>query len=563
MADISFENLGDLSADDLATLATTAREAFDALDLDNPSDDDLVEGERLSAGLDAIVAQTTANEEAATERANRAAALKSKFGADLDEETDEEKAAREQAEADAAAEAEAKEKADAEAAAQAEADEAAKVEADEAAKVAAAAKTKTAAALARRTARPSVPASGTIPVSITAAADVPNFATGSALSDMTEVGKALVSRMSAFGTPSGDGTTENLQHYGVAKFKMDFPDELTIKPHGDDMEVLTHAAREDRLKDNSLVAAGGWCAPSETLYDLCVTETLDGILSVPEVNVSRGGIRFTKGPQFADLYSDIGFLQTEAQAIAGTTKTCYEVECPSFTEVRLDAVGVCIKAPILTNAAYPELVNRVLSGAMVVHAHRVNASVIGRMVTAAGAALVANDFGGSTASTMAAIDLVGDQLRQKYKMGFNDTMEVVLPFWTKNVIRNDLALRGGRDIAAITDQAITAEFAARRMSPQFVYDWQEMDLTDDGWPATFQVLMYPAGTFVKGVSDVITLNAVYDAASLATNVYTALFFEQGLLVANMCNEARLITIPVCAAGRTGIVNVAECGVTTA
>jgi hypothetical protein len=83
---------------------------------------------------------------------------------------------------------------------------------------------------------------------------------------------------------------------------------------------------------------------------------MDGILSLPEVNVTRGGIKFTKGPQWADIYGNIGFTQTEAQAIAGTTKPCYEVTCPTFTDVRLDAVGLCIKAPILTNAAYPEVV---------------------------------------------------------------------------------------------------------------------------------------------------------------------------------------------------------------
>jgi hypothetical protein len=70
--------------------------------------------------------------------------------------------------------------------------------------------------------------------------------------------------------------------------------------------------------------------------------------------------------------------------------------------------------------------------------------------------------------------------------------------------------------------------------------------------------MYPAGTFVKGTSDVITLNAVYDAASLATNIYTALFFEQGILVAKMCYEAALITLPFCNTGKTGVASVAVC-----
>ncbi|HEY5421317.1 MAG TPA: major capsid protein, partial [Marmoricola sp.] len=74
------------------------------------------------------------------------------------------------------------------------------------------------------------------------------------------------------------------------------------------------------------------------------------------------------------------------------------------------------------------------------------------------------------------------------------------------------------------------------------------------YPTTYSALIYPAGTFIKGTSDVISLNAVYDSASLATNVYTALFFEEGVLVAKMCNEAALVTLPICNAGRTGAAN---------
>jgi hypothetical protein len=85
----------------------------------------------------------------------------------------------------------------------------------------------------------------------------------------------------------------------------------------------------------------------------------------------------------------------------------------------------------------------------------------------------------------------------------------------------------------------------------FVYDWQVLDETAEEYPATFQVLMYPAGTFVKGTSDVINLNAVYDAASLSTNVYTGLFMEQGLLVAQMRYDVDLITLPINSTGRTG------------
>ena len=97
-------------------------------------------------------------------------------------------------------------------------------------------------------------------------------------------------------TPTGNGETEDLHKFGVASFRIDFPDDLTIDRNDDDLEVMLYAGKESRLPGGSLTASGGWCAPSETLYDLCAGETTDGILRVPEVDVTRGGIKFTGRP---------------------------------------------------------------------------------------------------------------------------------------------------------------------------------------------------------------------------------------------------------------------------
>ena len=273
--------------------------------------------------------------------------------------------------------------------------------------------------------------------------------------------------------------------------------------------------------------------------------------------MARGGIKYTSGPDFSTIYTNTGFCQTEAQAIAGTAKPCFEVPCPTFTEVRLDVCGLCIKAPILTNAAYPELVQRWLSGSLIAHQHKMNAKVIAAMAAASGAAKVIAGLGTTAGDTLGGLELIADGLRQKYRLSQSHTLEVVVPFWVKGAIRSDLSNRMGVATEVVTDQVITAHFAARNLSVTFVYDWQDMAAPPAvAYPTTFQALIYPAGTFIKGTSDVINLNAVYDAASLATNVYTALFFEEGVLVAKMCYESALVTLPICNAGRTGTANLA-------
>jgi hypothetical protein len=530
------KNFAELNDADLAAYAATVRQAFTAIaDMEAPTEAQVSEAESYADHLDAISALQAQRVEAAQKLAARRNALRSRFAVEEPEAEPVEEAAEEDGEPE-------------------EEEPAPAVE-----EVPAAPTTSSSAtgvvALARKVARPAKPAASRAPVVITAAADVPDFATGSRILGLEEVGKATVNRMRGFGVPSGDGTSEDLRHVGVASFKLDFPKELTIDRHSDDLEVLTYAGKESRLPGKSLVASGGWCAPSETIYDLCAGETTDGILSVPEVNVSRGGIKYTSGPDFSSIYTNVGFCQTEAQAIAGNTKTCFEVPCPAFTEVRLDACGLCIKAPILTQAAYPELVQRWISGSMIAHQHKMNNKVLTAMATAAGTAKVITGIGTTAGDTLGGLELIADGLRQKYKLGLTQTLEVVVPFWVRGAIRSDLGNRTGQPTDAVTDADITAHFSARHLAVSFVYDWQELATPPAvAYPATFQALVYPAGTFIKGTSDIITLNAVYDAASLAVNTYTALFFEQGILVAKMCYEATLVTLPICNAGRTGAAN---------
>ena len=525
----------------LADLFTEKKAAFDALvALDEPTIAQVEEAEALHAECTEIATEQAERTTAANEAAERFAALKdATFGTEVEaaegdpeEEDDEE---------DETEEVEATEETPAEA--EAATEEPAKVPAASTRKIAAAKQTK----------RPAVPDSPPTPaVKMNVASEVPGFTLGQEISTLEDISKAVVSRMKGFTPPSGSGQTEDLQKFGVATLRLPFSEDLTIDRHSDDMEVLYRAARESRLEGESLTAAGGWCAPSETLYDLPADESLEGILSLPEVQVNRGGIRYTRGPQFADFYAEAGFIQTEAQAIAGTTKPCYEVDCPTFTDVRLDAVGVCIKVPILTNAAYPELVQRFTSGTLVAHQHMVNANVIGRMVTIAGAARVFTGLGSTVSDSLEALGLVADQRRQTYRLPLSRAMEVVVPFWVKEMFRNDLGRRNGVSPEAITDAQISSHFSVRNLAVQYVYDWQTISLTDEVYPDTFQALVYPSGTFVKGVSDVINLSAVYDAASLAVNTYTGLFMEQGLLVASLQYAADLVTLPVCNAGRTGI-----------
>jgi hypothetical protein len=143
-------------------------------------------------------------------------------------------------------------------------------------------------------------------------------------------------------------------------------------------------------------------------------------------------------------------------------------------------------------------------------------------------------------------------------MAETHTVEVVAPWWLKVMIKEDLGMR--QFPPDVSDAAIAKWFSDRYLSVQWVYDWQDPVVSGCGvtLPDDVRVLMYPAGTWVKGSIDVINVDAVYDSTNLESNVYTALFVEEGILAVQRCTHTCAVEIPVCVSGRTAINNIDDC-----
>lgn len=408
---------------------------------------------------------------------------------------------------------------------------------------------------------------------VLAAPDVPGFSNGQGM-DFIDMGRAVNARLQTFQKGQYEAARAQGRHlrqqFGVAVINKPFADGLTIESndsaHID--EVFSRAVDESRLPGGSLVASGGWCAPSETLYDLFELEGRDGLFSLPEVNISRGGIRWTVGPDFATLFAEItGFHYTEQQDIDSNygvdgegvgndtegSKPCYHIDCPDFTEARLDLDGLCITAGLLQQRGYPEVIARTIRGALVAHDNRIAARKLAAI--RAGSTAVAMPAGqvGATAPVLTSIELQVEQYRQVHRMSRSQSLEAVFPFWIHGAIRTDLSRRLGTDLdpMSVTDAQINAWFAQRGVNAQFVYNLN--DLTTDAagttqWPDTVDFLLYAAGTWVGGGSDVITLDTIYDSTLLGENDYTALFTEEGWLVAKRGHDSRVVSVPICPSG---------------
>jgi hypothetical protein len=558
MYELPEAGLSGLTDEALSALESDGLAAFADLNLSADSDEATVtEAERIAP----LVREVRAELSARAERAAKIADLTAEMAvADEPEAEVVEEPVAEAAEEPVAEEAPVEEPAaEAEAEVVAEAEEIIKAEAQEPEPVAASVDSPVTRA-ARNAPAVIIPKEKSV-VTLTAAADVPGFSTGQPLEGLDAVVAATVSRMRAF--PTGRPNGEVFNRYGTAVITKTGYEGLTQdNPDFRDDEALIAAARStSRLPGGSLVAAGGWCAPSESIYDLCGGAEASDLLSLPEIQVTRGGIRYTKGPDFSDIFGNVGFHQTETQAIAGTPdKTCYEVECPQFTEERLDAYGICIKAPILTNAAYPELVRHVIEQSLVAHELKINAGILASIKTALGTSLKPADQG-STISTLESLAWVAESIRTKYGLSDSATVEVIAPKWFRQVVREDLARRNGQITGSVSDAQVNAWFSDRNLAVQFVRGLADIDVSTAlavKPPATVDLLMYPAGSFIKGTSAVINLDSVYDSTGLVKNVYTALFVEEGVLVADKCYGGAAVTIPICGSGRSGAADLVAC-----
>lgn len=427
----------------------------------------------------------------------------------------------------------------------------------------------------------------------TTAAGLLGLQPGDVYAGNNDLAFALIKNAQSFGLRGAPG-----QRQTMAQFKRTREFTVDTDNGPETMEILRAARNERRLEGGnlaqtwaksiqrdggSLTAAAGWCAPSENDYDLCRNwDAPVGLIDLPTVTVTRGGINYTDEPDFPTIYANAvaagggsNFL-TEAQVIADTPKTCSEIPCPTFENRRLDVMALCIRVSFLQAAGYPEVVSAWDAGLRAAHEAEMNRLIIADLITRAGAATVlpgvdpdpATSADSFTSSLLAGVELAAEDLRYRFHMAWNSSIEIVLPHWVIPQMRADISRRSGWNGLGTTDAEIASWFAARNIRPQFVRGWQDGLITGGALnpafpggdatapfmtalPTTVSFLAFPAGSVAVARQDVVTLTNVYDAASLATNEFTSLFAEEGFAPIYPCPGQRLYTVAGCTAGIAG------------
>ena len=317
-----------------------------------------------------------------------------------------------------------------------------------------------------------------------------------------------------------------------------------------------------------LVAAGGWCSPSQQVYTFCDVPPASGLISLPDFpfDMSRGGVRVPVNPDISSLLTDLWhYTEAELEAVDSggdptAVKPIIELPCPDeFIEWRLEAIGWAAKAGILQRTAWPEAIENALQQIAVAHQHRVSQLSIAKMVAGSGAVkVVPTDIVlGATTGALNGLAINAVNLRIDKGLGDMAVIEGVAPIWFREVLRADLAMRGDGNWLAVSDAEIDGWLAARNIFLQYVTDWQTGDTGQPGdldnqvWPDYADVLLYPAGTWFRQLAPVITLGVQYPLEQLQLNQYTHVFLEDSFQVGKRCNESIQVRVPLCVNGAVG------------
>lgn len=463
------------------------------------------------------------------------------------------------------------------------------------------------------------------------AADVPGFSSRQSITDIDQLGALVRTRM------QGMIRSANSARAGIATITRHASSKYTVNTEMDLDRVVEYATNERHLSGGSLVAAAGgtgslprgsvWCAPMETLWDLCPDEQgSDGFIDLPTITTKRAGVRFPQGMDFSSLWGGLGFYQTvdgktnlpvppdvEGVGKLGVDKKCcVEIPCPTWVDCEVELLGLCVRNSILLERAWPEWIKDFTSRVLKAHQRKVNAWLIAKIEALAGSKqtfavgpatggnlnVTPGTHGpGATESVLSILELIVENYRYRYRLPRASTLEMIAPYWLLGLLRADLSKKLGNspDRLLVSDTDITNYLASRGVRVQFVYDWQDAfsatgshdwctpgssgipqpldpDKIANGfgnpaglkdWPSSVKLLIYPAGSIFKLQQDIITLDGIYDHASLMENKYTSLFTEEGVNVCKRCYDPILIEITgLCPAGLSGGEGYSLCGPTT-
>lgn len=407
---------------------------------------------------------------------------------------------------------------------------------------------------------------------IIAAADVRGLQSGSVIPTPRALGQAILDRRKSMDrTYGGDGEQALVASIVTSDWYDDSRTLASGDTEGNRNKVETIVASL-QSPDAALVAAGGLYGPVDTSWDIYeLGETLGRPVkdSLPAFKADRGGLRFMTPPALADLAGAVSVWTMEddieaADPLSDKEKPCIRVNAGTEVTVYLEAQPLCLTFGNMGARAYPELVERHISLAMVHQARFAESRLLKRIgdlsvpVTAAAQLGAARDL-------LVQLDQATAAMRNRHRLDPEAPLRAIFPVWFKNALRADLVKQlpgDGQDAAlSLADATIDSWFAERKVSVTWALDSISSQYFAEqtagalvAFPANVVWYLFPEGTFLFLEEANLDLGIVRDSTLNATNDYK-MFVETFENVAKVGVESLVVTSALKIAGASaGTVN---------
>lgn len=265
----------------------------------------------------------------------------------------------------------------------------------------------------------------------------------------------------------------------VARIEFTYPESRQLSS---DVSASVNTRRiQEATSPEAITAAGGLCAPLETLYDINVL----GVTSRPvrdalsRFQVDRGGIQYRLPMDALAMTDGLGvWTVTDDAAVSnppdGTPeKTCAVIECPGVVNSVVEAIYLCLQYPNFSARFDREWVDATTRAAMVAHArfaeNRLLAKLLAGSKLLTGAKVVS-----AVRDVLVHLDQTIAYYRNRHRLDSMVPLRFIVPRWVLDLFRADIArgLATANDLSAlgVADATIMSWFRARGVNVTFHLD---------------------------------------------------------------------------------------------
>lgn len=410
-------------------------------------------------------------------------------------------------------------------------------------------------------------------VSITAAGDVPGFSAGMPV-DEGEIGRAFADK--AWAMLRGAPQTKDYSASGsVVSVRVDYPEDRALHPADttvatmEKVEAITASGnRRQGLSvkgPNAIVAAGGLCAPVAVDYSLMTLGTPRRPVrdALVRFGAERGGIRFIAPPHLSDVAPGISLWthQTDAAWTTGAaTKPYVVVTCGTETVVQVDAITLGIVVGNFDRQTFPEHFAAWYKLAQVYFGRFADSRLLDQIATASIATTAAQDLGAAR-DILVHLGTAAAGYRNRNRMEDDEILQVLLPAWTRDIMRADFTRQHpGDEAVQLADSEIDGYLAASNLEPTWYLDSPNTGVSQiftsqgagplEGFPAKLQAFMFSPGSFLHLDGGVLDLGVEIRDWTLDQQNRVAGFVESFEAVAYHGVEALQLNLSICPNGWT-------------